>query len=687
MEEGSRARPSRRSSVVSGGAETPDRAEAPEDAERTALASPSVGEALPSASGVPLSSAAGREGSTSAEAGTPPEGAPQTSGLPRRVRGMSDGPRPPAQVARPVLPPSFLERVRAAAEAEQRLEQGAEELPARGDQATRSAPGKQQPPRLVRRRDWMARSGNNEGPGHPGPEQAGEGQTGTGQAGEARPAVAQGRNGAPRTGAGPADDRPRPAPRSRGEAGQPSAPPPLPHRQAGASNGPRPPAVVRPPAGIGAMLNSVAADYSTEPIPAIRVSATGEPLMPTPGEGGALPGHATSPVGTTPGAAEQPRPEAPAEGSRPHALARSGKRARRRQAATERAAAKRSAADQAAADQAARERASAERAAAEQAAAERAARERAAAERAAEQRAADEAAVQRAAELLTERKASPGRSPRLVGLAAGVLVLVGAVALALHFIGHSGRPGRPVGGTSPTSEVVIRQHAAAWVASQISRSDVVSCDPVTCLLLKSDGFPSAHVRALTASSRSPLGSTVVVATPVIRRQIGARLSSSYAPSILARFGSGDRQIDIRTVAPDGAAAYRVQLNADLRARQTTGTAVAQTSQIVVSPRARRQLEAGQVDSRLIFMLALMATQHPVHVLAFADAGPDPRMAPFRSAELAVANNANAQKMLEFLHGQQAPYQLTRVAIKKQGQSQTVLWMEFAAPSPFNLPNS
>ena len=52
---------------------------------------------------------------------------PVGSALPQRVRGMSDGPRPPAQVARPVLPPSFLERVRAAAEAEQRLLERAQE--------------------------------------------------------------------------------------------------------------------------------------------------------------------------------------------------------------------------------------------------------------------------------------------------------------------------------------------------------------------------------------------------------------------------------------------------------------------------------------------------------------------------------------------------------------------------------
>ena len=578
---------------------------------------------------------------------------------------MSDGPRPPAHVARPVLPASFLERVRAAAQAEQRLEQAAEEHAARPEKATRAAPGQHRPPRLVRQRDWVAPSGNDEGPERPGPERAGASRTGTGQAREARLAVAQDRNAAPHIGDGKADDKPSVAQRSRGEA----APPPLPHRQAGANNGPRPPATVRPPAGIGSMLSSVMADYSTDPIPVIRVSATGEPLMPIPGEGGVLLDHATSSADTS---AEQPGPEAPAERARPRDPARSGKRTRRRQAAAERSAAKRSAAERTAADQAARERA---------------AGERAAAERIAEQRAADEAAVQRAAELLTAKKASPGRGPLLVGLAAGVLVLVGAVVLTLHFVGQNGGNGRPAGNTSAAGEVMVHQHAAAWVASQVSPSDVVSCDPVTCLLIESDGFPSAHVRALTSKSPDPLGSSVVVATPVIRRQLGARLSSSYAPGILARFGSGEGQIDIRIVAPDGAAAYRVQLNADVRTRQTTGTAVAQTSQIVVSAAARRQLDAGEVDSRLIFMLALMATEHPVHVLAFADAGPDPRMAPFRSAELAVANQANGRKMLTFLRTQQAPYQLARATIERRAQSQAVLWMQFAAPSPFNLPNS
>jgi hypothetical protein len=309
-------------------------------------------------------------------------------------------------------------------------------------------------------------------------------------------------------------------------------------------------------------------------------------------------------------------------------------------------------------------------------------------QRAAEQRAADEATVQRAARMLAAKNASAGRrSHRLVGRVAVGILIVGGLAAGWAFLAPSTHGGRPAASRSAISEAAARRQAAAWVASQVSRSDVVSCDPVTCLAIQSDGFPSARVRALGAGSANPLNSSVVVATPVVRRQLGARLSSDYAPGILARFGSGMRQIQIRTVAPDGVAAYRTQLNADLKSRQSTGAAVAQTSQIVVSVSARRQLNAGQVDSRLIFMLALMATQHPVHVIAFTDAGPDPRTAPFRSAELAAANNADAQSMLKFLRKQQAPYQLARVTVQQLARSHTVLWMQFSAPSPFNLPNS
>ena len=51
---------------------------------------------------------------------------------------------------------------------------------------------------------------------------------------------------------------------------------------------------------------------------------------------------------------------------------------------------------------------------------------------------------------------------------------------------------------------------------------------------------------------NPLDSTVIVATPILRSQIGSRLTSVYAPGLLARFGSGSRQIQVRSIALHGA---------------------------------------------------------------------------------------------------------------------------------------
>ena len=139
---------------------------------------------------------AGRGGMGSAEArpglGGAGERVGASSGLPRRVRGMSDGPRPPAQVARPALPASFLERVRAAAEAEQRLEERAQEHARQPAEPAAAQPGPSRlPARFVRSRDWMARNTDKkERAGGDQPEPGPQNSTAGDQAGTARPAMA-----------------------------------------------------------------------------------------------------------------------------------------------------------------------------------------------------------------------------------------------------------------------------------------------------------------------------------------------------------------------------------------------------------------------------------------------------------------------------------------------------------------
>jgi hypothetical protein len=83
-------------------------------------------------------------------------------------------------------------------------------------------------------------------------------------------------------------------------------------------------------------------------------------------------------------------------------------------------------------------------------------------------------------------------------------------------------------------------------------------------------------------------------------------------------------------------------------------------------------------------LALMASLHPLHLVAFNDGGPDPAAAPFRSAQLSLTGGAEKQAMLAFLRAQQPPYQPAHVTTRRTDRGRTVLVLQFAAPSPVGL---
>jgi hypothetical protein len=319
-------------------------------------------------------------------------------------------------------------------------------------------------------------------------------------------------------------------------------------------------------------------------------------------------------------------------------------------------------------------------AAAGQAEADQAAAEGAAAQAAA-RRAADEAAVQRVARLLA--RPPSGRNRRLVGLAAGALLVIGGVTAAAVFLASSGHHSHRASPNTVTTVVVNRDHAAAWVARQVSPGAMVSCDPVTCVVLESHGFPASHVRPLETGKNTPLSSDLVVATPALRHQFGAQLTSVYAPGLLASFGSGRQQVDIRIVAPHGVPAYQAGLHADLQNRRMSGAGLSGSNRIQAPAAARQQLAAGQVDARLMITLALMASLHPLHLVAFGDGGPDPAAAPFRSVQLSLAG-AQEQSLLAFLGKQRPPYQPAHVTTRRTAQGRTILVMEFAAPSPVGL---
>jgi hypothetical protein len=295
------------------------------------------------------------------------------------------------------------------------------------------------------------------------------------------------------------------------------------------------------------------------------------------------------------------------------------------------------------------------------------------------------------------------RRPHWLGLVAAAVAVtaflaagVTGVFITRHLaLTRVGAPVSQAAARGPAAEVrrqaaEVRGQAAAWVVQQVSKDVIVACDPAMCSALQAHGITAGSLLVLGSATSDPLGSDVVMATAAVRSQFGGRLASVYAPEILASFGSGGLRVDVRAVAPDGAAAYRTALASDLAARREAGSQLLQNPRLSVSAAARNELRTGQVDPRLLTMLAALAAAGPVQVTAFEDAGPGASAGmPLRAAEVAGAARvggraAGLRSMLAFVRAQRPPYLPAQVGIVRAAGGSPTLSIEFAAPSPVGL---
>jgi hypothetical protein len=284
---------------------------------------------------------------------------------------------------------------------------------------------------------------------------------------------------------------------------------------------------------------------------------------------------------------------------------------------------------------------------------------------------------------------------RLLALVACAVLAVSAAVAAVVVGTTAASPAPPPArAASAGSQISVslqaataaRTTAARWIAGQVSPSAIVACDPAMCAALQASGVAAGRVLVLGTSASDPLGSDLVIATPALRSQFGARLASVYAPVVIASFGSGAARIDIRAVAADGTAAYDSALAADRSARIAAGEELIGNHRIAMTAAATTVLRAGQVDPRLLAMLAALAAQQPLRILAFGDPSPGASAAiPLRSVELAPATaGANAaarlRTMLSFVQAQRSPFLPATAALVHQ----SALNVEYAAPSPLGL---
>ncbi len=190
----------------------------------------------------------------------------------------------------------------------------------------------------------------------------------------------------------------------------------------------------------------------------------------------------------------------------------------------------------------------------------------------------------------------------------------------------------------------------------------------------------------------PLRSRVLVVTAAVRRLMKGRTVATYAPAAIAGFGSGSAGVSIRVVAAHGAAAYSSSLRADVLARRAAGANLLENQQITVSSVARRQLAHGQIDSRLLAIIASLAARRMIVIVSFGDLahGASPGI-PFRSADLAapgtLAGPGHASQvrwMAAFARAQRAPYLAANIQVVRLAGGRIGLRIAFAAPSPLGL---
>jgi hypothetical protein len=280
---------------------------------------------------------------------------------------------------------------------------------------------------------------------------------------------------------------------------------------------------------------------------------------------------------------------------------------------------------------------------------------------------------------------------RLVGWALAVIAVASLAAAVTKYVTSSPASIQAPSAALERQEVALGKQAATWVAQQVSHDVMVSCDRMVCTALEADGFPSRELLVLGSASSYPRTSAVVVETAAVLDLFGSSLNT-YAPAVLATFGSGDAQVTIRVIAPNGATAYYNALSADLSARKASEADLLQINVITLSPTARKQLIAGQVDSRLVLAIAALATKEPIEIVQFGNIGPGADAdLPLRYADLAqndpaahLAGSAYVRSLRTDLGAGPAAYRPASTPTVVLPGDQPGLRIEFSAPSPLGL---
>ncbi|WP_436764024.1 hypothetical protein [Streptosporangium sp. V21-05] len=270
-------------------------------------------------------------------------------------------------------------------------------------------------------------------------------------------------------------------------------------------------------------------------------------------------------------------------------------------------------------------------------------------------------------------------------LATGVVVLRGGARTA-----STAPPSRPEPMSLDTA-VEWRALAAEWTVREIDAGRTVACDPSTCEELAGRGTPAGSLLRLDGPDGpgTILQSDVVIVTAQVRGTLAAQLEVLLSPEVLARFGTGASRFEVREVAPEGRAAHRVRQAADVRDRRYAGRELLANRRLGVTPDVARQLSAGQVDGRLLTVIAMLSADRRLYLRSFGDAG-ETSGVPLRSVDIATVDGrpppaAAVTGIGRVLRDQEPRFRPAETTLATPPEGSTpVLRIRYGAPSPLGL---
>ena len=218
------------------------------------------------------------------------------------------------------------------------------------------------------------------------------------------------------------------------------------------------------------------------------------------------------------------------------------------------------------------------------------------------------------------------RSRRAVALAAVGAVALGA-GVAGAVVGHAATSSRAASVSSPAARPRARyprrrsgprrrreDEAAKWIAGQVAPSAIVACDPAMCAALQADGLPATRLLVLGTASADPLGSDLVVATArrakPVRRPPGR--ASTPLPSSRASAPGPGGSTSARSLLT-GRLPTSPPLPQTAAAGSPRAASCCATRASSSPPAPGTALSAGDVDPRLLMMLAALAVEQPVRI--------------------------------------------------------------------------